>query len=412
MKIIGFAYCDEFFCMADKCPESCCTRWNIFFNRQDYLKVKTAAAGLPEGDDLKEVADGAFAKVNGGGSSDYAVICLDGEGHCPFLEVRLCRLQKELGEEYMGFVCSTFPRLKTKVGDSYIYSCDISCPKVAELMISHRDGLALVTREYDFKDKYLNSGIYSAPAVSQWWEGYPYYWNIKNTQLNILKNRNLTISERMLILGYFSEKANEYINRGEGEKLLSLEQVLKDDRMCGEIAAKLNPKQTAEGLGIKSVGIFTKIYMAAKKKQGEHINVLFQQVSDNIELNTKEAEKGKTDISFNFGKYLSNLKTYDRLEKERPYIIENIMVNRIFTQPLSQGIWKNYFMAAVFYNLIKTCIPAFLENNCSDEALALAISRTAKMIGHDILAKDALLDFVDNRSYTLPHAAFLVGGAT
>lgn len=76
---------------------------------------------------------------------------------------------------------------------------------------------------------------------------------------------------------------------------------------------------------------------------------------------------------------------------------------------LSEGIWKNYFIAAIFYNLLKTCVPAFLPNDFNDEDLALAISRTAKMtVNNELIKKAALLDFLDNRSYTLPYAAFLI----
>lgn len=407
--------------MAEKCPETCCQQWNVFFSRPDYLNLISSDCS----ERLKNIIGSAFIKINGnnnidniGESFNYAVIKLNEKGVCPLLDGDgLCLLQKELGEGRLGYVCSAFPRLKTQIGsDCYIYSCNMSCPKVAELLIAHREGLTLVTEKYDGEDRYLNAGIYSAPAVSESWEGFPFYWEIKKIQIQMLQDRSFTVPDRMLILGYFSQKANEYINHKAGANIISLAAALRDREMCVKIAESLKPNQSDTSFAVKSVSIFAKMLLSVQNKGGTRLKELFQTVADSIGLTFKEAENKKTDTSFNDEMYFKNLETYRKIEKERPYIMENILVNLIFTQPLNQGIWKNYFITALFYNMLKTCIPAFisafLQGNPqpSDSDLALAVSRAAKMtVNNELITKDALLDFVDNRSYTLPHAAFLVG---
>ena len=410
MKLIKFAYCSEFECMAGKCPETCCQQWNVFFGHKDYLNIKSS----PCSERLKSIIDGSFIKVNGNNVNedfDYAVVKFNEKGVCPLLnEDGLCLLQKELGEERLGYVCSTFPRLKTAVGnDAYIYSCNMSCPKVAELLISHKEGLVLISENYGGEDKYLNSGLYSAPAVSESWEGFPYYWDIKNTQIGILQNRDFSVPERMLILGYFSQKANEYINHRSGASIISLAQALRDRETCAKIAESLMPSQTDKDFAVKSAGIFAKLYLSAQSKGGIHLKELFQRAADSMGLVLKEAENRRVDTVVNYEKYLKNIERYRRIERESPHIIENILVNLIFTQSPAEGIWKNFFITAVFYNVIGTCIPAFLVEDMRDDDLALAISRAVKMtVNNGLIEKDALLDFVDNRSYTLPHAAFLI----
>lgn len=411
MKLIRFAYCSEFECMADKCPETCCQQWNVFFGHQDYLNIRNSQCS----EKLKSIIDSAFIKVNGNNVNEdlgYAVVKFNENGVCPLLDGDgLCMLQKELGEERLGFVCSTFPRLKTAVGkDIYIYSCNMSCPKVAELLISHKEGLKLVTEKYEGGDKYPDSGLYSAPAVSESWEGFPYYWDIKKTQIGILQNREFSIAERMLILGYFSQKANEYINRKSGESIAALAELLKDRETCEKIAGSLMPSQTDRDFAVKSMGIFAKLYLSAQSKGSRHLKELFQIVSDSVGLTLEKAENGKIDTALNYEKYLVNLERYRRIERERPYIIENILVNLIFTQSPAEGLWKNFFITAVFYNFMATCIPAFLGDSGEDGELAAAVSRAVKLtVNNGLIEKDTLIDFVDNRSYTLPHAAFLIG---
>lgn len=411
MKLIRFAYCSEFECMAENCPETCCQQWNVFFGHQDYLNIRSS----PCSEKLKKVIDSAFVKVSGNNVSedfDYAVVKFNEKGVCPFLDEKgLCMLQKELGDERLGFVCSTFPRLKTAVGnDTYIYSCNMSCPKTAELLISHKEGLKLVSENYDGGDKYLNSGLYSAPAVSESWEGFPYYWDIKKAQIGILQNREFSIPERMLILGYFSQKANEYINHKSGASIAALSELLKDRETCENIAESLMPSQTDRDFAVKSMGIFAKLYLSAQSKGSRHLKELFQIVSDSVGLTLEKAENGKIDTALDYEKYLGNMERYRKLERKRPHIIENILVNLIFTQSPAEGVWKNFFITAVFYNVMVTCIPAFLGDSTEDGGLALAVSRAAKLtVNNGLIEKDTLLDFVDNRSYTLPHAAFLIG---
>lgn len=409
VKLIRFAYCSEFECMADKCPETCCQQWNVFFSHQDYLNIRKSNCS----EKLKNVIDSAFVKVNGNNVSegfDYVVVKFNEKGLCPLLDSDgLCMLQKELGEDRLGYVCSTFPRLKTAVGkDTYIYSCNMSCPKVAELLISHKEGLRLVTENYRGGDKYLDSGLYSAPAVSEKWEEIPYYWVIRNAQIGILQNRDFSIAERMLILGYFSQKANEYINHKAGANIAALSALLNDRETCEKIAQSLTPSQTDRDFGVKSMGSFAKLYMSAQSKGSRHLKELFQIVADSVGLTLEKKEEGKIDIDLNFEKYLGNLERYRAIERECPYIIENILVNFIFTQSPAEGLWKNFFITAVFYNVMMTSIPAFLGDN--DRELALAVSRAAKLtVNNGLIEKEALINFVDNRSYTLPHAAFLIG---
>ena len=411
VKLVRFAYCSEFECLADKCPETCCQQWNVFFGHKDYLNIKNSRCS----EKLKTVIDSSFVKVNGSSVNegfDYAVVKFNEKGMCPLLDDDgLCMLQKELGEDSLGFVCSTFPRLKTAVGnDSYIYSCNMSCPKAAELLISHKEGLRLVTENYYGGDRYLDSGLYSAPAVSEKWEGFPYYWDIKKTQIGILQNRDFSIAERMLILGYFSQKANEYINRRAGANIAALAALLRDREVCGKIAESLMPSQTDREFAAKSMGIFAKLYLSAQNKGSVHLKELFQTVSDSVGLTLEKKEKGKIDTNLNYEKYLGNLDKYRWIERERPHIIENILVNLTFTQSPAEGVWKEFFITAVFYNVMMTCMPAFLGDGDDDSELALAISRAAKMtVNNGLIEKDTLLDFVDNRAYDLPHAAFLIG---
>ena len=210
MKVIKFSYYDEFHCTGPDCLDTCCKDWTIGLTKREYLNYKKMDCSS----ELKSVIDTAFKRLK---SNDdnliYASMKLDQNGNCPFLgEDHLCKIQKEKGADALSTICNYFPRQIQRVGnDAYIYSCNMTCSHVVELMINHPEGLAVVEEEYKGDNPFIERDVFSGSVIMLKWNGYPFFWTIKYAQLDILQNRNFTISERMLILGFFDQKADEYI---------------------------------------------------------------------------------------------------------------------------------------------------------------------------------------------------------
>lgn len=413
MEVVKFAYYDDFHCAGPDCIDTCCKEWSIILSKKEYTEYKKTDFS-PK---VKDLMDKAFIRIrhkDDQNDSCYVEMRLNEKNECVFLgDDRLCMLQKEKGEKILSHTCSVFPRLKSMVGgEVIIYACSLTCPHVAEIMINTSEGLALTEEEYDGKDEYINQGRFSSIPTPKDWVGYPYYWTIKNAQIDILQDRRFTVPERMLILGFFCQKANDYINHKEGEKIAGLANMLLDEEMCRKVADSLKAPQSDASAATKSVDIIMKV-----KECINNINGVSQLILNNIsileksiDLRVEKIGNGKN-IEFHFDteKYSKNLEIYRGIENSRPYIIENVLVNDVFMQPLNKGIWANYFTTAVFYNTLKVCIPAFLGENWTDRDLALAITNSAKLLlNTHIIEKGILLNFVDNQSFSLPHAAFLI----
>lgn len=407
MKVIKFAYYDEFHCIGPECKDSCCKSWSITLTKREYLNYKKMDCS-PE---LKSIIDTAFTRLRID-DSRYAVMRLKENGDCPFLgEDCLCKIQKEKGAEALTFICSIFPRTICKVGnEAYIYSCNITCSHVIELLINHPEGLALGEEEYKGNDPFIEKGPGFGKIIKDDWNGYPYFWAIKGAQIDILQNRNFTIPERMLILGFFSQKANEYIKDNKGEKISELANILLDNEMCKKIADSLKTPQSEEGAATKSVDILLKMITAVQSDSfSSKTTECFEQIAKSIDLRTEETENNDLNFFFDRQKYSESLSVYRKIENNRPYIVENLLVNLAFTDDPQQGIWANFFVLAVFYNTLKLCIPAYLKEDWNDRDLALAITYAAKIVLNTHLAeKGTSVDFMNNDSFDLPHAAFLI----
>ncbi len=415
MQVVKFKYYDEFHCTGSECRDSCCKDWRIDLSKREYLNYKK----LDCSPKLRKTIDSAFVRMKGAEAEEtgsYAKMKLKEDGNCPFHDFDgLCMLQKELGEKVLSYTCTKFPRLQARLGDdALLCACNLTCPHVIEMLMDYPEGLEIIEEEYDGKDSYLNRGICSSTCTPKSWEGYSYFWTLKNAEIDILQNRNFTIQERLLILGFFCKKADEYLKNNEGQKLDSLYQMMRDNELCGKICQSLKAPQTDDSAAAKSVYILMKMHnLIINSTISEQIKKLFNQVIDNLNaqltMSFSEDGEGKTIFSYDNDRYYNNVDIFRKIEADCPYILENILVNKAFMMAPAQGIFNNYFTLVVFYNTLKVCVPVFLKEDYTDSDLALAFTYAAKMILNTHLADMGTVNsFKETGSFDLPHAAFLI----
>lgn len=407
MNIVKLAYFDDFQCMGGECPDSCCKEgWHIWLSKREYLNYKKMDM-KPE---FRKLADKCFKRTKGSISDyGYAEILHIDEG-CSFLtEDGLCGLQKELGEKALGYVCRTFPRNYVYIKDQAVtMSCLATCCHVTELLMQHPEGLGIIEGEYEGKQTELTY-LYS---LNESWKGFSYYWNILNAEIDILQNRSFSISERMLILGYFCSKADEYIEKGNAEKIPALSDMLLDNELCRRIADSLKPTAADEAAKAReSVTVLLNMYVRVKGVSMSGYSRLFDRVMERLGFSESGlGETGEVSGEFDGAEYEKLRGVYRGIEEERSFITENLLVNTVFTQKMSTGIWRCFFVLAVLYNMLGIMVPAFLPDKYGDEELALALTYAVKLVINTHAAeKGTFEDYVKENKCTLPYAAFLVG---
>ena len=126
MKLFKPAYFDDFRCIADKCPDSCCKEWDV--------QVDDTAAEFyrqlsgPLGDRLRQVLT-----VDDDGDT---VMTIE-NGRCPmWRQDGLCRIQAELGHEALCKTCREFPRLTHDYGNFIEQGLELSCPVAAQMILN------------------------------------------------------------------------------------------------------------------------------------------------------------------------------------------------------------------------------------------------------------------------------------
>ena len=126
MKLLKPSYYDQFRCIADLCPDSCCQEWDVqvdALSARRYLELP-GALGENLRKSLKQDSDG-----------EYYLEIID--RRCPmWRQDGLCQIQAELGEEGLCQVCKTFPRLRHDYGDFVELGLELSCPEAARLIFT------------------------------------------------------------------------------------------------------------------------------------------------------------------------------------------------------------------------------------------------------------------------------------
>ena len=191
MKNTFPSYYKKFYCIADKCPDTCCAGWEIVVDSES---IKKYAA-----------LNGNFAdKING-----LIVTDADGDkifsscnGRCPFLlENGLCKMYIELGHDSLCKTCRLFPRHITYFGARCETGISLSCPEAARIIMENPEPISFETEE--------TNGEIMPTSIDG--ELYFTLLDARKKAIDILQNRKISIEERICTFLEFAQALNSPI---------------------------------------------------------------------------------------------------------------------------------------------------------------------------------------------------------
>ncbi len=113
---------DEFVCIADRCPKSCCVGWQIVIDDKSLQKYRYVT--------------GDFAPKLRAGIDNREKCFRQEQTRCAMLrEDGLCELQKTMGEAYLCDTCRLYPRHEEEFLDLREETLTLSCPEVARMLL-------------------------------------------------------------------------------------------------------------------------------------------------------------------------------------------------------------------------------------------------------------------------------------
>lgn len=190
MKKIYPDFYENFKCIADRCPDSCCKDWDVVVDDKS-AEVYSCVCGecgkkLNEKMIIDEDGDRIFKSDN---------------GKCPFWnDDMLCDIYINLGEEMLCKTCREFPRLTQDYTAFSEYMLSFSCPEAAKIMLAlekfdYIEDFKIENTELDYDLELMNFIIKARKITS-----------------DIIADRQKLISERLKKALIFNAQVQNLIN--------------------------------------------------------------------------------------------------------------------------------------------------------------------------------------------------------
>lgn len=309
MKIVKPTFYKNFKCIAGDCPDSCCQGWEVDADAQSLEYYKSLSDDL----EIKQRID----RVLSVDEFDNTIFTLAEKKRCPFLNSEnLCDMHIAIGGEHTPYTCRTFPRFIYDFGATREIGVSFSCPVASDMMYN--------LDEFDFEQE-LNDELPTLNDI----DAQTYYTLLKarNTAYSIAKNRDMTVSSRLVELLHFAQKIQRELgDYDEGGDSIGFFDVFKNPEL-------INPEweQRVDNPNVKPVSnsvaneniimyflykyfmqavydldVLSKVKMAV---DGVLVNTYFGEDSWGVHLWSKETEHSQ----YNMDRYKKLLKSADCL---------------------------------------------------------------------------------------------------
>lgn len=378
-------YMNDFKCVGSSCADTCCSGWTVTIDERTYKKYKRV-----QDFELTPIINKNISRVRSNQTqANYAKIKTRSvTAPCPFLnEEQLCKVQLKLGEEYLSNTCSLYPRTINQVGDYYERSGAISCPEVARLALLNPDGLTfdeVLESSDNITPLKLTRTLKSETNKSQD-PIHRYFWEMRFFIIELLQNRKLSLSHRMMVLGLFISKVQTLQDEGNVEGIPdlissysgiytdpsfidSLKSFQHNDAIQMQLLKDIMDERFAGGIqNTRYVECFTEFLLGLNY----HEDMTVPQIAEYYhELHQSY--------------YVPFLEKYD-------YVLENYLVNYVFSIlfPMSsKSVFDNYIMMVMHFSLIKMHLigmMGFHKDKFSIDHVLKLIQSYSKVVEHNKL---------------------------
>lgn len=186
-------YYKKFSCIADKCPDTCCGKWQIVIDDDSLERYQEY-----DGDYRPEL----HRKVNW----KEGVFRHGRSGKCAFLrDDMLCDMYIHMGKDSLCTTCREYPRHTEEFENVREISLSLSCPEVARILMNITDKVTFVTEEDD-EDEVFDDFDYFL---------YSNLEDIREAILNVIQDRSVDIRSRIERVIQIGASAQRHYDEGD-----------------------------------------------------------------------------------------------------------------------------------------------------------------------------------------------------
>lgn len=395
----------NFHCLAQDCRDSCCVEnWNIVFSKKDYLRLRRLDAPPA----LRERLEQGVRRVKKEDLNDahYGKFDLKSNNdRCPFLnEDGLCAIQCGCGHSALPHVCATFPRKVAYTPAAKEYSLSPACESVLQQIWNLPEGV-------EFVENPLPKGEWREIDIPRKGTLLPYFAPVREAFFDMLQNRAMSLTERMLCLGVMIQRLQkedwEDFDPDGWEKQAAL---LLEPNAAMRIDIPGNRNiYLGQNLGVLSV-------IAASKKDWptDIFRALEAEWNDAGAGADRPTENIQRTFNFSETAYAEALAQFKAAFSDHEYFFENLMVTTAlclsFPRLSSKAeLWKSYVDLCNLYSFYRFASVLGCKDETTKERLFHMIAKAGRATLHNPNCLDSFQEHLFKYdSSTLAHMAILL----
>lgn len=371
-------YYRSFQCIAGDCPITCCSKWRIDWSPAELDKLRSADCS-PK---FRDLIENSFSYDD---SKNEYVIKLSANRECPFLtEDKFCGIQRELGEEYISYICRNYPRTNLLHNGVVHRTCSASCYQVMNILCTDPNAMNLHNVRFEEKIVTIRSSRFSDERIKEHPE-LKFFNEIADFFFDIVSNKIRSVETSLVLGALAAQKLTEYINLGKWQQIPEIIKKLRPQLNATSVPSFEN---AAPHYGF-SLGLCTEIL-----NNFCHTNVLnCLMVDDKL-----SAEK-----------FVQGSEMFSAILSEQPYVLRNIALNFMLEGSIpyinaQQSLFDNYcyYVATVACTKLICSAVAYSHQNLG-VALPTALSYYVRSMYHSGTSKiDSIIELLHQHQITTP----------
>lgn len=333
MRYLKPYYYNEFKCIAEKCPDTCCAGWQIVID-DETLEIYS-----------NEKDEFSYRLKN---SIDWAEgVFFQNNGRCAMLnDNNLCDLVTAKGEGALCKTCHMYPRHIEEFEGVREYSLSLSCPVAARIILEDTNKLIFDIEENDETD-----------PLEEEFEDFDFFMYTQLEQardviFEIIQNRDLSVDIRM---SYIMDMARKFQNAVDEQEVYRMEEIAEEYKALGEEILQASKfEQISDNIRFEKVNFAYELF--------KELEVLRQDWPEIIE-----------DVKKNL--YNGTCEDYSKIRDEFYHDFVNEITDdrwEIFKEQLLVFFVYTYFLGSVYDDLVYSKLALSTFSVCFIEEIIIS----------------------------------------
>ena len=353
LKVLQPRYAAEFACVGPRCEDNCCTGWTVHIDKKTFTAYRQAQVAV-----LEERFSSQVRRIRSQGSdARYARIEMSpGSAECPFLEDKLCSVQREMGEDLLSNTCATYPRSTRWTGAYHEQGLTLSCPEAARLAL-------LDPQAMDFIEGTVHARADSvSPSAGHKGLSPELRNQIRILCLQLIREEGLELWQKMAFLGVFCEQLSLKLKAAEFSRIPAVIEEFLQVLQSGAIAQALEAMQPDHFFQAAS---FARLWQLKIAGRNSEVQAAVQQaVASGLGA---DPETHEVAVDTLVERYRQGVQNLPQALEAAPFLLRNYVLNDMFNENFPFGEaspYDSYLKMVTRFGIVRLMLAA----QCTDPA--------------------------------------------